>query len=348
VPRRTLGLIVLATAVATGCTGEDAPRGDGTPAPTAACGLRWSRGAELPTPRTEVAGAELDGRIHIAGGFTSDGAASAVMEIYDPGSDAWSDGIELPEPLHHAGLAAARGRLWLVGGYRSDGRASAKVWSWASSEPAWKPEPPLRVARGAHAVAVAHDQIFAVGGAGGSSGGGLIRAFESLPVGATAWQPLPDLPDPRDHLAAAGLSPPGEGVSGSVLVFGGRKLSLTTNSTRVDRFALGPADDAAEGRWVSEPDLEHARGGIAAAVVGANRFVFGGEEPRGTIAPVEALAGARWTAAGTLPTPRHGLAAVALQNRIHVIGGGPTPGLSVSGANEILTVDGRFGEEDCP
>ena len=40
-----------------------------------------------------------------------------------------------------------------------------------------------------------------------------------------------------------------------------------------------------------------------------------------------------------MPTARHGLAAVYIQDdKIYVIGGGPQPGLSVSGANEIFHV----------
>ena len=44
----------------------------------------------------------------------------------------------------------------------------------------------------------------------------------------------------------------------------------------------------------------------------------------------------RWSRLPDLPTARHGLGVVALGGRVYAVGGGPTPGLSVSGANEFL------------
>jgi hypothetical protein len=47
-----------------------------------------------------------------------------------------------------------------------------------------------------------------------------------------------------------------------------------------------------------------------------------------------------WERLPDLPTPRHGLAVVAVGSRVYAIGGGPRPGLFVSGANESLDVAG--------
>ena len=64
----------------------------------------------------------------------------------------------------------------------------------------------------------------------------------------------------------------------------------------------------------------------------------GGEEPAGAIASVYryAFATGRWTRLPDLPRPRHGLGVVGVGARVYVVAGGPTPGLSVSGANESI------------
>jgi hypothetical protein len=64
----------------------------------------------------------------------------------------------------------------------------------------------------------------------------------------------------------------------------------------------------------------------------------GAESSAGTSAAVYSYSPAanRWRRLPDLPTPRHGLAVVGIGATIHVIGGGPTPGLSVSAANESL------------
>jgi hypothetical protein len=68
----------------------------------------------------------------------------------------------------------------------------------------------------------------------------------------------------------------------------------------------------------------------------------GGEAPAGTIASVFAFdpAARRWQRLPDLPTPRHGLAVVGIGSRVYAVGGGPRPGLFVSGANESLDLSG--------
>jgi hypothetical protein len=63
--------------------------------------------------------------------------------------------------------------------------------------------------------------------------------------------------------------------------------------------------------------------------------VAGGEEPGDrTIAEVECLVRGAWKVVAHLKVPRHGLAVVAPDAQIHVIGGGPKPGLTVSDAHQ--------------
>jgi hypothetical protein len=66
----------------------------------------------------------------------------------------------------------------------------------------------------------------------------------------------------------------------------------------------------------------------------------GGEAPGGTLRRAYAydVAARRWRRLADLPTPRHGLGVVALGGRVRVLAGGPSPGLTVSGANESLAV----------
>src|SRR5207247_1875845 len=45
-----------------------------------------------------------------------------------------------------------------------------------------------------------------------------------------------------------------------------------------------------------------------------------------------------WNRLPDLPTPRHGLGVAALDGVVYVIGGGPQPGLHVTGANESLRI----------
>jgi N-acetylneuraminic acid mutarotase len=82
------------------------------------------------------------------------------------------------------------------------------------------------------------------------------------------------------------------------------------------------------------------RSGVAAAVLGARVYLFGGEmfEPRSTFDAAERYdpAADRWVVLPPMPTARHGLGAAALDGRIHVISGGPQAGLTFSDVHEVL------------
>ena len=58
----------------------------------------------------------------------------------------------------------------------------------------------------------------------------------------------------------------------------------------------------------------------------------------GTIPSVECIIDGAWEVVGTLEVPRHGLAMIAVGEVLHVIGGGPQPGLFVSDAHEVVDV----------
>lgn len=312
-----------------GCSGDEPARSPtttntGPPATLAALATL----AGLPVPRTEVGGAVLAGRIVVAGGLTADGGASDRVDIYDPASDRWEAGPVLPLGLHHSGTAALGDRVYIAGGYTNragqDWVAQSRVLSIGSGERAWREEPSMSGARGGLAMASAAGRLVAVGGTDGQ--GRFLRRTEVFMPGPRTWTAGPDTAQRRDHLAVAS-------AGGRVYAIAGRLGSLESNQATVESW-----DPTAAGGWRPEPGLNDTRGGTSAAEAAARPCVAGGEEPAGTIASVECLSNGRWERVATLRTPRHGLAVVGLGDRLHVIGGGPEPGLFVSGAHEVFPI----------
>jgi len=309
--------VVLAGGALAACDASEDEASRPAPGTTA---VGRTEGAELPVPRTEVAGAVLDDdTIVVAGGFLADGTASARVDVYHRDDDRWTEGPSLPEPRHHAAMASSGGRVWVVGGIGATGEA-ATVWSLGPGERAWRAEPPLLAPRGALGLA-------ATGGGtlvafGGTSAGAFLASTELLEPGATQWRPGPPMGEPREHVAAMSFG-------GRVFAVAGRVGSLSSNKATVESLDA----DADVASWRAEPPLTKARGGTAAAA----GCVAGGEEDAGTIAPVECLRDGRWEVVAQLRRSRHGLAVVALGDDLHVIGGGERPGLFVSGAHEVLS-----------
>jgi hypothetical protein len=47
----------------------------------------WTTGTPMPTPRSEIAGVALNGKIYIIGGFDENGLSTTTVEVYDPIAD---------------------------------------------------------------------------------------------------------------------------------------------------------------------------------------------------------------------------------------------------------------------
>ena len=163
------------------------------------------------------------------------------------------------------------------------------------------------------------DALVAVGGVGN----GREVVTEVLRTGSSTWERGPDLPYPSEHLAATA-------AGGRAYSIAGRYQSLEGNLDTVVSFAPG------EKEWRREPNLRRSRGGIGAAAPAGNPCVAGGEAPDGTIASVECLVRGRWRDMAALTVPRHGVAVVAIGGTLHIIGGGPRPGLFVSDTHEAF------------
>ena len=326
---RTIGavrknwLLVVALLVS-GCS-DDAPDAT-TPATTTVPAPATL--AEVPVARTELSGAALGGRIVVAGGLTVDGAASDAVHLFDPGANRWEPGPSLPLGLHHAGMATLGNRVYIAGGYTNrqgqDWVPQSGVYSLAAGERGWREEPGLSGPRGGLAMAAAAGRLVAVGGT--DDRGAFLRRAEVFVPGQRSWTAGPDMTEARDHLAATSSG-------GRIYAIAGRLGSLESNLASVESW-----DPSGSGPWRAEPRLNDTRGGTSAAEAGGRPCVAGGEEPRGTIASVECLAEGRWERVATLQVPRHGLAMAGLGDRLHVIGGGPEPGLFVSTAHEAFTV----------
>jgi N-acetylneuraminic acid mutarotase len=151
-------------------------------------------------------------------------------------------------------------------------------------------------------------------------------AHEVYDPAANSWTALAYVPTARDHLAVAAMD-------GRLYAVGGR-----VDGSYLRNLTSNEAYDPATGRWEQRAPLPTARSGIAAAVLEGRMFVFGGEAPAGTFNQVESYDAKSngWSSHPRMPTARHGLGAVAVAGRIYVISGGPTPGDSVSAANEIF------------
>jgi N-acetylneuraminic acid mutarotase len=284
-------------------------------------GAAWQPHEPLPLPRTEVAAAPFRGDIAVVGGYLADSSSADDVDLYDPASDSWSRLPDLPVEVNHAAAASAGGKLYVVGGYGGPGVRLRNAYVFDGDR--WRGLRPMPGARGAAGAAIVGGKLYVVGGVGRD---GLARRAFVLDLRTGRWTSIPG-PTPREHLAVTA-------AAGKVYAVAGRLGDIGTNLRTFESYS--PATK----RWTRLAPVPDARGGTGAAFAKGLVVSVGGEEPQGTIGSVYGynIATKRWRRLADLPTSRHGVGVATIAGRVYVIGGGTEPGLTVSGANESLTV----------
>jgi Kelch motif len=277
-------------------------------------GPQWKQGAPLPVPRGEVAASTLGREVVIAGGFLADGQSSKRVDAYSPARNRWRRLPDLPVAVNHAMAASDGRRLYVVGGYGAPTRAFVLVAK------RWRRLPDLPEPRAAAGAAIVRKKLYVIGGV--AAPGTLAQKGLAFDLVKRRWSTIPG-PKPREHLGVTALG-------GSIYAVAGREAGTNFDAFQVYR--------PGRRRWRTLPRLPETRGGTDVAAIGHLIVSAGSESAAGASGAVYAfnIETRRWRRLPDLPTPRHGLGVVALGARVYVIAGGPTPGLSVSDANEFL------------
>ena len=205
-------------------------------------GARWQRLPSMPTARGNPAGAALEGRVYVVGGYPPVGQAFDVVEAYDPGRNAWFSVARLPGPRGAAGAAAAGGRLYVAGG--DDGTSTAvpleTMVSYDAATRSWRPEPPMPTARSLLKMVELGGDIYAIGGV---ADGPFLATVERYDPQRRRWQPVAAM--------STGRGNPGVTTAGNrIVVVGGAggafgsAQPLTSSeiyAPRADRWQVLPA-----------------------------------------------------------------------------------------------------------
>src|SRR5579864_8000362 len=152
------GIAVLTSILVARPPQSKSPRSQGT----------WLTKAQLLTQRTEVAVAELDGKIYVLGGSALGKQASQLNQEYDPAMNRWRDRAPIPQGASHAGIAGYNGKIYLIGGFTANVHVGAldKAFEYDVATDTWRQLPPISSPRGSVGVAVVGGKIHAIGGRG--------------------------------------------------------------------------------------------------------------------------------------------------------------------------------------
>lgn len=285
----------------------------GTPTPASGGTAQWQQLASMPTARSEMPAAALDGLIYVPGGF----GGETVFEAYDTVNNSWAELAVLPEGRHHLMAVAHGGTVYVLGGGKSmlNWEPQSTTWAFDPEKGDWEERAPMPEPRLAGAAVSLGDYLYVIGGTGGT--GALLRYDPA----ADTWTSLAALEQMREHTAAVAFE-------GRIYAIGGR-WSGQGELRSVEIY--DPGLDV----WSAGSPLNEARGGFAATVVADRIVVAGGEVLAGNnraLNNVEVLhaQGSEWVFGPALPVGLHGVPAVEVDGNVYVIGGADIAGTAIN------------------
>jgi hypothetical protein len=263
----------------------------------------WSPVSPSGLRRQEVSYVQLDGKLYLAGGDTR-------QQVYDPVTDTWRDVAPLPDRLDHIQGVALNGKIYYLGGLTAwPGPHASSVLVYDPTTDAFTRGRPMPRGRGAGGVAVHDGKLYY---AGGLHDGVAVPWLDVYDPATDRWAELPDMPRARDHFQAVV-------IDSRLYAIGGRLVDLGSELDESDAF------DLATGSWVTGlAPLPTPRGGFAAAAVGREILVVGGEVAHGALGTVEAydVDADTWRDLPPLPGARHGIQAATCGDAVFIAAGG--------------------------
>ena len=140
----------------------------------------WGTKAPIPTPRESAAGAVVNGKLYVIGGFVRpatccSGTITNIVEIYDPSTDTWTTGAPMPTARYLTAAGAIGGLIHVIGGQTETlALATHEVYDPATNT--WSTKAPMTVPRYFLMAAGIDPKLYAAGG--GLEGGVITNYFE--------------------------------------------------------------------------------------------------------------------------------------------------------------------------
>jgi hypothetical protein len=240
--------------------------------------------ALLPTPRSGVAVAAANGKLHVFGGSTPTPAGQlGHHDVYDPVANpaAWTAGAAVPAARVRGSLAAVTGpdgRIYLIGGVDTGGNYVGDVDIFDPATSSWATGTNMPTARAGLALCLCGGLIYAIGGRNATPALPTVEVYSPPPVDtwASAGPSLRQLPQARTGLAASA------GPGGLIYAIGGLDNTATPKSTV---FGFDPSTPSTA--WTTQPALL-APEPLLAACVGPDglTYAIGGDPTAATSAEV--------------------------------------------------------------
>ncbi|QUI23008.1 galactose oxidase [Vallitalea pronyensis] len=270
----------------------------------------WVIRTSMPTARSALGLAEVNGKIYAIGGENSDGTKLNVVEEYTPATDSWTTKASMPTARYALGVVEVNGKIYAIGG--SDVGELGAVEEYDPVTDTWTTKASMPTARNFLGVVKANGKIYAISGAKGQ----MIKTVEEYDPITDTWISKSNIPTARGGLGVAE-------ANGKIYAIGGWLFKYLNTVEEYD-----PVTDT----WTTKASMKTAIGDVQVAEANGKLYVIGGSNGNylNTVEEYDPVTNT-WYTKAVMPTARYRLGLVEANGKIYAIGG--------SNGNNLNTVE---------
>jgi N-acetylneuraminic acid mutarotase len=224
----------------------------------------------MPTARSALGTAVLDGKIYAIGGLVNEQAVLSVVEVYDPATDTWETKTPMATARCVMDCAVVEGKIYVIGGSATAGSSilsTLEVYDPATDT--WETKTPLPAPRSDAAVEAVNGKIYVIGGSKRTSTywAGLKTVEEYDPVTDT-WSTKSEMPTARWSLGTCV-------IDGKIYTVGGN-IQYPNIASAVEVY------DPAMDTWdTSKAPMPTSRYSLSTCFFNGKIYAFGGWKASG-------------------------------------------------------------------
>ncbi|MBN1784464.1 MAG: hypothetical protein JW815_01850 [Candidatus Bathyarchaeota archaeon] len=285
----------------------------------------WTTMEPMPTARSGLGVAVVDGKIYVMGGSNYLDRFS-TNEMYNPATNIWTTKTPMPTPRSSFGISVVDNKIYCIGGSTGDWEYTDANEVYDPATDTWETKTSMPTPRNGIDANVVNGKIYVIGG-GQRTPNDNFDINEVYDPATDSWTTKTPIPTGVEGYASA--------VVGNKIYIMGGAVGVTLNQI------YDPETDTWSNGASLPTGVDSAAVGVSAGDTATERiYVMGGKENLDgvNLNQVYDPETDTWVYGPTMPTARYGLGVAVVDDILYAIGGREGwVGFPISAANERYT-----------
>lgn len=294
----------------------------------------WTSLEPMPTARSGLGVAVVDGKIYAIGG--QNGSVLSANEAYDPVTNTWSTKEPMPTPRAYFGISVYQNKIYCIGG-------NIDVFSHTGVNEVYDPQTdtwetktgiPDGIGRDSFCTNVVNDKIYLISG--------LRNAFSPWDNSdeTLVYNPSSDSWTTKTKIPNSVHSYASEVIANKIYIMGGRDILSDPHYFDLTQIYDISTDTWSQGKEMPTEVFSAAAGATTGLLAPKRIYVFGGNPGNNIASNVIQVYDPEtntWTVGTPMPTSRWGLQVAVISDELYAIGGKAGEGENYLAVNEKYT-----------